>query len=132
MFFRCLSLLLWPMASVLAANPPVLRVCADPNNLPFSNRQEQGFENKLAELFAAQLGAKLEYTWWTEREAFLKNALEAGRCDLVVGLPASLPSVATTRPYYQSTYVFVSRHDRNLHITSLNDARFSKRRVGVH
>lgn len=132
MFFRCLSLLLGPMAAVLAANPHVLRVCADPNNLPFSNRQAQGFENKLAELFAAQLGAKLEYTWWAERKSFLKNSLEAGRCDLVIGLPASLSSVATTRPYYQSAYVFVSRHDRNLHITSLNDPRFSEWRVGVH
>lgn len=131
MCFRFLSLFLCAGA-MIAANQSELRVCADPNNLPFSNQQEQGFENKLAEMFAAQLGAKLEYTWWAERQSFLKNSLEAGLCDLVVGLPASLTSVATTRPYYQSTYVFVSRHDRNLNITSLSDPRLSQWRVGVH
>lgn len=132
MSFRFLSVILCAAGTMLAANQPVLRVCADPNNLPFSNQQGEGFENKLAELFATQLGAKLEYTWWTERKSFLKNSLEAGRCDLVIGLPASLTSVATTKPYYQSTYVFVSRHDRNLHVTSLSDPRFSGWRVGVH
>ena len=132
MSFRFLSLLLCTTGALIAANQPVLRVCADPNNLPFSNQQEQGFENKLAEIFAAQLGAKLEYTWWAERKSFLKNSLEEGRCDLVMGLPASLTSVATTRPYYQSTYVFVSPHDRNLNVRSLGDPRFSEWRVGVH
>ena len=132
MSFRYLSLLLCTTGAMVAANQPVLRVCADPNNLPFSNQQKQGFENKLAEMFAAQLGAKLEYTWWAERKSFLKNSLEAGRCDLVIGVPASFTSVATTRPYYQSTYVFVSRHDRDLKVTSLSDPRFSTWRVGVH
>jgi quinoprotein dehydrogenase-associated probable ABC transporter substrate-binding protein len=131
MSFRYLSLFLGASAA-LAANQPILRVCADPNNLPFSNQQKQGFENKLAEMFAAQLNAKLEYTWWVERKSFLKNSLEAGRCDLVMGLPASLTSVATTKPYYQSTYVFVSRHDRNLHVTSLSDPRLAEWHVGVH
>ncbi len=83
-------------------------------------------------LLAAQLGEKLEYTWWAERKSFLKNSLEAGRCDVVMGLPTSLASVATTKPYYRSTYVFVSRRDRNLRITSLADPRFSEWRVGVH
>lgn len=132
MSFRFLSLFLCGAGAMLAANQPILRVCADPNNLPFSNQQQQGFENKLAQMLAAQLGAKLEYTWWSERQSFLKNSLEAGRCDLVMGLPASLPSVATSKPYYQSTYVFVSRHDRNLHVMSLDDSRLSKWRVGVH
>ncbi len=132
MSFRFLSLFLCAAGMMIAANQPVLRVCADPNNLPFSNQQEQGFENKLAEMFAAQLGAKLQYTWWAERKSFIKNSLEAGRCDLVMGLPTSLTSVATTRPYYQSTYVFVSRHDRNLNVTALSDPRFSKWRIGVH
>ena len=132
MSFRCLSIFLCAAGAMLGANQPLLRVCADPNNLPFSNQQGQGFENKLAELLATQLGAKLEYTWWAERKSFLKDSLEAGRCDVVMGLPASLASVATTRPYYQSTYVFVTRHDRNLHVTSLSDPRFSEWRVGVH
>lgn len=133
MYFRCLSsLLLCTAGAMLAASPPVLRVCADPNNMPFSNQQGQGFENKLAEMLAAQLGTKLEYSWWAERKSFLKNSLEAGRCDLVMGVPTALTSVATTRAYYQSTYVFVSRHDRNLHVTSLSDPRFAGWHVGVH
>jgi mxaJ protein len=108
-----------------------MRVCADPNNMPFSDRQGQGFENKLAELLTATLGAKLEYTWWAERKSFLANSLEQGRCDLVMGIPSSMPSVATTKPYYRSTYVFVSRKDRNLQVSSLNDPRFENWRVGV-
>lgn len=117
---------------VLAGDQPVLRVCADPNNLPFSNEQGQGFENKLAEALAAKLDTKLEYTWWAERKSFLKNSLDAGRCDAVLGIPSSLTSVTTTKPYYRSTYVFVSRGDRNLQLTSLNDPRFSGWRIGVH
>ena len=131
MCFRCLSIL-WVVGSAIAANQPELRVCADPNNLPFSNQEGQGFENKLAEMLAGQLGAKRDYTWWAERKSFLKNSLEAGRCDVVMGVPASLASVATTKPYYRSTYVFVSRSDRNLHVTSLSDPRFAEWRVGVH
>lgn len=132
MSFRFLSIFLCVSGVIGAANQPVLRVCADPNNLPFSNQQGQGFENKLAEMLAQHLGAKLKYTWWTERKSFLKNSLGAGLCDLVMGLPASLASVDTTQPYYQSTYVFVSRHSDNLHVTSLSDPRLSEWRIGVH
>ncbi|MBV9405400.1 MAG: quinoprotein dehydrogenase-associated putative ABC transporter substrate-binding protein [Acidobacteriaceae bacterium] len=132
MFFRSLSVFFFAIASALAADQPLLRVCADPNNLPFSNQQRQGFENKLAELFAAQLGAHLEYTWFAERKSFLKNSLDAGQCDLVVGVPGSLTSVDTTKPYYRSTYVFVARHDRNLGITSLNDPRLTDMKIGIH
>jgi quinoprotein dehydrogenase-associated probable ABC transporter substrate-binding protein len=117
---------------LLYAAPPVLRVCADPNNLPYSNQQEQGFENRLASLIAHDLDAKLEYTWFSERKSFLKNSLQAGKCDAVMGVPAALDFIDTTRPYYRSTYVFVSRKDRNLGITSLNDDRLDKLRIGIH
>ncbi len=129
---RFLSALLCTVMPAVAAAQPVLRVCADPNNLPFSNQQEQGFENEVAELLAAQLDMRLEYTWWAERKSFLKNSLESGRCDVVIGVPSSLTHVMATKPYYRSTYVFVSRHDRNLQITSLNDPRFAHWRIGVH
>lgn len=139
MSFRFLSASRISVGSLLIAALPllssaqtVLRVCADPNNLPFSNDQDQGFENKLAELLAAKLGAKLEYTWWSERKSFLKNSLDAGRCDLVIGVPSSLASVSATQPYYRSTYVFVSRHDRHLQVASLDDPRLDEWRVGVH
>lgn len=132
MCLRCLSFVFACAIPLMAAEPTVLRVCADPNNMPFSNEQEQGFENKLARLVADQLGAKLEYTWWSQRKSFVKNSLDAGRCDLLMGIPTSLGSVTATQPYYRSTYVFVSRHDRNLRIASLDDPRFAAWRVGVH
>jgi mxaJ protein len=126
----CLALLVIAASSAFATERPLLRVCADPDNMPFSNRQAQGFENKVAELLAAKLGAKLEYAWWAERKSFA-SSLEQGRCDLVMGIPSSISSVATTRPYYRSSYVFISRKDRGLRISSLNDPRFADWRVGV-
>lgn len=132
MSFRCLNFLLIAMLPCMAANQRVLRVCADPNNLPFSNQQGQGFENKIAELISSALNEKLEYTWWSERKSFIKNSLDEGRCDVVLGIPASLDSVAATQPYYRSTYVFVSRQDRNLHIASLNDPELARVRIGIH
>jgi len=110
---------------------PALRVCADPNNLPFSNRAGQGFENRIAELIGRDLGRRVEYTWWAQRRGFVRNTLGAGACDLVVGTAAGMEMLATTRPYYKSTYVFVSRHDRHLEIRSLDDARLRHLRIGV-
>lgn len=132
MSFRCLSLLLTALLPCMAANQRVLRVCADPNNLPFSNDQGQGFENRIAELISSALKEKLEYTWWSERKSFIKNSLDAGRCDAVLGIPTSLDSVAATQPYYRSTYVFVSRQDRDLQITSLEDPKLANLRIGIH
>jgi mxaJ protein len=88
-----------------------LRVCADPNNLPFSNAKEEGFENRIAEVLAEELGASLSYTWWPQRRGFLRNTLKAGTCDLVIGMPKGVEGVATTKPYYRSSYVFVTRGD---------------------
>lgn len=110
----------------------VFRVCADPNNLPYSNRQGEGFENKIAELLAAGMNSRLEYTWWSERKNFAKHSLETGACDAVTGVPAGMEDVLTTEPYYRSSYVFVSRSDRDLRITSLIDARLADLRIGVN
>lgn len=132
MSFRCLSLVFVAVLPCLAAEQRVLRVCADPNNMPFSNERGEGFENKLAEMIAGTLGARLEYTWWSERKSFIRNSLDQGRCDVVLGVPSTLDSITATRPYYRSTYVFVSRRDRNLNITSLDDPRLSNWRIGIH
>ena len=86
-----------------------VRVCADPTNLPFSNEAREGFENRVAELAARDLGAALEYVWWPPRRGFLRNTLRAGMCDVIIGVPSSFELAATTRPYYRSTYVFVTR-----------------------
>lgn len=112
--------------------PDVLRVCADPNNLPFSNLHELGFENKIASLLSNALQEKLSYTWWVERDNLAKNTLNANRCDLLLGVPVGLEDVSTTQPYYRSTYVFVSRKDRHLHLQSLYDSQLAQLRIGVH
>src|SRR5436305_10935459 len=116
---RCLSLLLCATAC-FGAGERVLRVCADPNNMPFSNRRGEGFENRLAELVAGELGARVEYTWYAPGRGYLRNSLNAELCDVVMGVPSALDTVAVTAPYYRSTYVFVARHPG---IQSLNDPR---------
>jgi mxaJ protein len=109
----------------------VLRVCADPNNLPFSNNRLEGFENKLAELLAQDLGERVEYTWWAQRRGFFRNTLKAGMCDVVIGVPAGFEMALTTKPYYRSTYVFLSRKDRHLEVKSFDDPLLRKLRIGV-
>jgi mxaJ protein len=108
-----------------------LRVCADPNNLPFSNQRQQGFENRLAALIAKEESATVRYTWWPQRRGFIRNTLAAGKCDLVMGMPYGAERVLTTRPYYRSTYVFVSRKDRHLGVTSLDDPALRTLKIGV-
>ncbi len=108
-----------------------LRVCADPNNLPFSNEQQQGFENRIAELVARDLGAKLSYVWWAQRRGFVRNTINQNQCDLLIGVPASFERTRPTIPYYRSTYVFVTRRDRHLKIASFDDPQLKKLRVGV-
>jgi quinoprotein dehydrogenase-associated probable ABC transporter substrate-binding protein len=117
----------WPLTAV-----PPLRVCADPNDLPYSNEQQQGFENKLAELIARDLGTQVLYTWYPQREKFFRNTLSAGVCDVVLSVPVGFDKASTTRPYYRSSYVFLSRRDRHLHIHSLDDPRLHHLRIGVH
>jgi mxaJ protein len=109
-----------------------LRVCADPNNLPFSSDRSDGFENKIAELVARDLGASLQYTWWAQRRGFVRNTLREGLCDLIIGVPAGYDPVLTTRPYYRSTYVFVSRKNLGLTVDSFDDPRLRTLRIGVH
>jgi mxaJ protein len=109
-----------------------LRICADPNNLPFSNAREEGFENRVAELLAAELDAELRYTWWAQRRGFFRNTLDAGLCDVVMGVPGDFERALTTRPYYRSTYVFVSRAGQGFDVGSFDDSLLGRARVGVH
>jgi mxaJ protein len=108
-----------------------LRVCADPNNLPFSNDRGEGFENKLAEMLAGDMGTRVEYTWWAQRRGFVRHTLSAGACDVLLGVPARYELAQTTQPYYRSRYVFVSRHDRRLQLGSLDDERLKQLKLGV-
>ncbi|HET7694817.1 MAG TPA: substrate-binding domain-containing protein [Vicinamibacterales bacterium] len=109
----------------------VIRVCADPNNLPFSNEAREGFENRIAALLAADRGARLEYTWWAQRRGFVRNTLQAGACDVVMGVPSGFEPTRTSRPYYRSTYVFAARRDRGARLASLDDPRLRELRIGV-
>ena len=113
------------------ARPP-FRVCADPNNLPFSNAKQQGFEDALAQLIARDLGDTLEYYWWPQRRAWVRHTIGAGKCDVAIGVPTSFELLTTTRPYYRSTYVFVSRADRHYDLHSLDDRRLRTLRIGLH
>jgi mxaJ protein len=132
--FRKLGFIFYLLvASVFAGeNENVLRIAADPNNLPFSNIKLEGFENKIAALVAKELGMEIEYVWHAQRRGFFRETLKEGNCDLVMGVPTGFQRALTTKPYYRSTYVFVSRADRELAITSLDDLRLRELKIGVH
>src|SRR4051812_3419574 len=125
-----IPLAVFAVAAVHHGSAP-LRVCADPNNLPFSNEQQQGFENRIASLIGNELHRPVEYTWWAQRRGFVRNTLNAKACDLVVGTVSGMEMLVTTRPYYKSTYVFVSRRDRALGVTSFNDPKLRQLKIGV-
>jgi mxaJ protein len=108
-----------------------LRVCSDPNNLPFSNEKLEGFENKIIGMIARELNATVKYTWWASRRGFVRNTLNAGLCDLIPGTVSGMDMARTTVPYYHSTYVFVSRPDA-AQIDSLDDPALRTLRIGIH
>jgi quinoprotein dehydrogenase-associated probable ABC transporter substrate-binding protein len=118
--------------AVPASEAAALRVCSDPNNLPFSNRALEGFENKIAALLAHDLGETLEYTFAAQRKTFAERTLNAHRCDLIMGVPVGMPGMIQTSPYYRSAYVFVYRVDHDLRIHSLRDPRLRQFKIGVH
>jgi mxaJ protein len=114
-----------------AADAAALRVCADPNNLPFSDRAGRGFENEIIKLIARDLGSTVEYTWWAQRRGYIRNTLKADICDVWPGVVSGAEMMTSTRPYYRSSYVFVTRADRELHIASFDDPQLRKLIIGV-
>jgi len=108
-----------------------LRVCADPNNLPFSNIKQEGFENRIAEVVAADLHAHLIYVWQRMGRGFIREFLNKGQCDLLIGIPAGFKPVLTTAPYYRSSYVFVVRRDAAYKPLSLEDPALRNIKIGV-
>jgi mxaJ protein len=109
----------------------IFRVCADPNNLPYSNDRQQGFENDIASLIARDLGARVAYTWWPQRRGFVRMTLKRDQCDVIMGIPSNFELALPTAPYYRSSYVFVSRSDRHLGVTTFDDPRLNKLKIGV-
>jgi quinoprotein dehydrogenase-associated probable ABC transporter substrate-binding protein len=108
-----------------------LKVCADPNNLPFSDEKQQGFENKIAELIGAELGLKVNYAWFPQVVGFVRNTLRARLCDLVMGTVAGDDIMQTTNPYYFTTYVMFYRSDRGLGFEGPQDPGMANLRLGV-
>lgn len=108
-----------------------ITACADPNNLPFSNKAGEGFENKLAQMIASDLHAKLDYVWWAQRRGYVRNTLNERKCDFWPGIGSNVEMVATTRPYYRSSYMFVSRASENLKGLTLDDPRLRRLKIGV-
>ena len=118
--------------SIELVDPKVLRVCADPRNLPFSNNKGEGFENKLAELFAEKLQKKLDYTYFPQASGFVRMTLAAHRCDIIMGFPQGDDLVQGTNPYYRTAYALVAKPGSGLDdVSTLGDARLKGKRIGI-
>lgn len=118
--------------SLELVDPQVLRVCADPRNLPFSNEAGEGFENKLAEFFAQKLGKSLAYSFYPGATGFVRNTLNAHRCDVVMGMPQGDDIVQGTNPYYRTAYALVAKNGSGLEtIESFEDPRLKDKRIGI-
>ena len=118
--------------SIELVDPKVLRVCADPRNLPFSNEKGEGFENKLAELFAEKLQKKLDYMYFPQATGFVRMTLAAHRCDVIMGFPQGDDLVQGTNPYYRTAYALVAKQGSGLdEVTTLEDGRLKGKRIGI-
>ena len=119
-------------SSLAYASPPDLWVCADRSNLPYSNDSRQGFENKLALMVARDLGRTLHYVWWPASPTFASKIFRRGACDIIMGVPSKAYDLAEpTEPYYTSSFVFVTRRERNLRISSFDDPVLRTVRIGL-
>jgi quinoprotein dehydrogenase-associated probable ABC transporter substrate-binding protein len=118
--------------SIELVDPKVLRVCADPRDLPFSNQAGEGFENKLAVLLAQKLGKTLAYEYYPGATGFVRNTLNAHKCDLIMGMPQGDDIVQGTNPYYRTTYALVSKQGSGLEsVDSLENPRLQGKRIGI-
>jgi quinoprotein dehydrogenase-associated probable ABC transporter substrate-binding protein len=118
--------------SIELVDPKVLRVCADPRNLPFSNEKGEGFENKLAEFFAAKLQKKIDYMYFPQATGFVRMTLGAHRCDVIIGFPQGDDLVQGTNPYYRTAYALISKQGSGLEdVTTLDDARLKGKHIGI-
>jgi quinoprotein dehydrogenase-associated probable ABC transporter substrate-binding protein len=118
--------------SIELVDPKVLRVCADPRNLPFSNEKGEGFENRLAELLATKLQKKIDYMYFPQATGFVRMTLGAHRCDVIMGFPQGDDLVQGTNPYYRTAYALVSKQDSGLEdVTALKDPRLKGKHIGI-
>jgi len=118
--------------SIELVDPKVLRVCADPRNMPFSNEKGEGFENKLAELLADKLQKKLDYAFYPQATGFVRMTLGAHRCDVIMGFPQGDDLVQGTNPYYRTAYAIVAKPGSGLEdVATLSDARLKGKHIGI-
>jgi quinoprotein dehydrogenase-associated probable ABC transporter substrate-binding protein len=109
-----------------------LRVCADPADMPHSNKALEGFENKIAEVLAKDLGVPVKYTWYPQATGFVRNTLSAGKCDVVIGYPQGNDEVQTTNPYYKSAWTLITKKGSPLSdVKSLDDPRLKEAKIGI-
>jgi mxaJ protein len=128
--FVCVTALLIPVLPA-AGQKRELRVCADPDNMPFSNMRQEGFENRIADVVAKDLNANLNYIWQRMGRGFVREYLNKARCDVLIGIPANYGPVLTTTPYYRSTYVFVTRKNAGPKVTSFDSPELRGLKIGV-
>jgi quinoprotein dehydrogenase-associated probable ABC transporter substrate-binding protein len=118
--------------SLELVDPNVFRACEDPRNMPFSNEKGEGFENKLAELFASKLGKKLSFTYFPQATGFVRMTLAAFKCDVIIGFPQGDDQAQITIPYYRTTYALISKRGSGLEdVTTISDPRLKDKRIGV-
>ncbi|KJC56741.1 methanol oxidase [Bradyrhizobium sp. LTSPM299] len=118
--------------SIELVDPKVLRVCADPRNLPFSNDKGEGFENKLGELFAEKLQKKLDYMYFPQATGFVRMTLGSHRCDVIMGFPQGDDLVQGTNPYYRTAYAMVTKPGSGLDdVATLEDERLKGKHIGI-
>jgi mxaJ protein len=125
-----LAALLVP-GSAASGESKELRVCGDPNNMPFSNEKREGIENKIADVIAKDLGLRVVYTWWPHQRGLVKRVLNTGRCDVMIGIPKGYDLVLWTKPYYRTGYVIAYRKDRVSQVRSLDDPILKRLKIGV-
>lgn len=121
-----------PDSASTPAAPRAFRVCADPNNMPFSSSRRAGFEDRIAEHLAHELGLPVEYAWLPQGRGFVRKTLNAGLCDVIMGVPHGYDLVRTTRPYFRSTYAFVYRTGSPYAVRTMDDSVLGRLRIGVH
>jgi quinoprotein dehydrogenase-associated probable ABC transporter substrate-binding protein len=118
--------------SIELVDPHVLRVCADPRNMPFSNEKQEGFENKMAEFLADKLGKRLAYAWYPQAPGFVRNTLAAHKCDVIMGYPQGNDLVQSTNPYYRTAFALVFKPGHGLDgIATLADPRLKGKHIGL-
>ncbi len=124
--------LLGLLGKAAGAVPTELRICSDPGNLPFSNQQLQGFENKIADLVASEMGKRAVHYWWPAQRGLVRSFLNTRRCDVLIGVPTGYDRVAFTKPYYRTAYVIAYDKTRDFSIASLDDDILKTLKIGVH